>query len=175
MLLWGLGVGLGIVIDGQIFRGEYGGAGELGHLVISYEGTPCYCGQRGGTSRCTPPTTFVLGEAKRHIAAGHPGRKMGDPSSLTIAQVYRAARSDATALRASFSNKRGQNRGSASRTLVNIFNPGFDRPGVVKGGIAGGEAPPAGASLTLSSTRTSSPKKQPPVQLKICELGEVCG
>lgn len=41
------GIGCGIVIDGRIYHGAYGSAGELAHVVIAPEGAPCFCGQRG--------------------------------------------------------------------------------------------------------------------------------
>ncbi len=43
----GRGIGMGIVLNGQIFRGSAGGAGEFGHLVINPEGPLCDCGNRG--------------------------------------------------------------------------------------------------------------------------------
>lgn len=43
----GRGVGLGIVIDGKLYQGYSGGAGELGHIVIDPEGAECACGKRG--------------------------------------------------------------------------------------------------------------------------------
>jgi predicted NBD/HSP70 family sugar kinase len=43
----GRGVGLGIVIDGQLYHGSHGGAGEFGHTVIDPNGTVCDCGKRG--------------------------------------------------------------------------------------------------------------------------------
>ena len=43
----GTGVGGGIVIGGEIFRGSWGGAAELGHQVIDMNGRPCSCGNRG--------------------------------------------------------------------------------------------------------------------------------
>jgi predicted NBD/HSP70 family sugar kinase len=42
-----VGVGAGVVIDGQLFRGAGGLAGELGHVPIDAEGRPCGCGGRG--------------------------------------------------------------------------------------------------------------------------------
>lgn len=47
MITLGTGVGGGIVIDGQVYNGSRGGAGELGHMVIDYGGLPCPCGQVG--------------------------------------------------------------------------------------------------------------------------------
>jgi ROK family len=46
-VLLSVGVGLGIGIDGQVFRGAGGIAGELGHVVIDDMGPLCRCGNRG--------------------------------------------------------------------------------------------------------------------------------
>ncbi len=43
----GRGVGLGIVTNGQFYRGAGGGAGEFGHIVVDPEGPLCDCGKRG--------------------------------------------------------------------------------------------------------------------------------
>ncbi len=47
MITLGTGVGGGIIIDKKIYRGEVGGAGELGHVTIDYNGVPCKCGSFG--------------------------------------------------------------------------------------------------------------------------------
>lgn len=43
----GRGLGMGIVINGEIYRGNGGGAGELGHTIVDPEGPLCDCGKRG--------------------------------------------------------------------------------------------------------------------------------
>src|SRR5712692_1123580 len=43
----GRGVGLGIVLNGEIYRGAIGGAGEFGHTVVAPDGPPCQCGRSG--------------------------------------------------------------------------------------------------------------------------------
>lgn len=43
----GTGVGGGIIIDGKIYTGFNGFAGELGHMVVEYGGRPCTCGRKG--------------------------------------------------------------------------------------------------------------------------------
>ena len=45
MITLGRGIGLGIVINNQLYRGTGGGAGELGHTVLSPDGPICECGQ----------------------------------------------------------------------------------------------------------------------------------
>lgn len=46
-LTLGTGVGGGIVLDGQLWRGARGMAAELGHVVVVRDGRPCGCGSRG--------------------------------------------------------------------------------------------------------------------------------
>lgn len=43
----GTGIGGGVLIDGRIYGGCNGAAGELGHTVIQMDGRPCTCGRRG--------------------------------------------------------------------------------------------------------------------------------
>lgn len=43
----GIGVGAGIVLGGELFRGPGGRAGELGHVVVEPDGPACSCGGRG--------------------------------------------------------------------------------------------------------------------------------
>ena len=43
----GEGVGGGIVIGGESYRGNRGNAGEIGHMIIDPNGPQCYCGNRG--------------------------------------------------------------------------------------------------------------------------------
>ena len=47
VLTVGRGIGCGIVIDGNIYRGANGGAGEIGHIPVSEDGPLCGCGNRG--------------------------------------------------------------------------------------------------------------------------------
>lgn len=47
MLTLGTGVGGGLFLDGKLFRGANGGAGELGHTIVRADGEPCLCGARG--------------------------------------------------------------------------------------------------------------------------------
>ena len=43
----GTGIGGGLVVDGQVFRGANGTAGEIGHLIVQRGGALCSCGQHG--------------------------------------------------------------------------------------------------------------------------------
>lgn len=47
MLTLGTGIGGGLFLDGKIWHGDEGFAGEVGHMVIEKDGRPCACGARG--------------------------------------------------------------------------------------------------------------------------------
>ncbi len=47
MVTLGTGVGGGLVLDGRVYGGSRGFAGELGHFTLYQDGTPCACGKRG--------------------------------------------------------------------------------------------------------------------------------
>ncbi|MEX0601814.1 MAG: ROK family protein, partial [Bacteroidota bacterium] len=46
-VIWGTGVGGGIIMNHRIFRGPTGGAGEIGHISIDHRGAQCNCGSVG--------------------------------------------------------------------------------------------------------------------------------
>ncbi|MDQ1354128.1 MAG: hypothetical protein QG657_4437 [Acidobacteriota bacterium] len=43
----GTGMGYGLILDGKLYRGARGGAGEIGHTTIDYNGRLCGCGRKG--------------------------------------------------------------------------------------------------------------------------------
>lgn len=47
MVTLGTGVGGGIVIDRKVYHGDFGAAGEIGHITIDYKGAKCNCGSIG--------------------------------------------------------------------------------------------------------------------------------
>lgn len=55
----GTGIGLGVYIDGEVFRGAAGNAGEVGHLIVDPEGHPCTCGMRGCVGVTSSPSSLV--------------------------------------------------------------------------------------------------------------------
>lgn len=54
-----VGVGSGVVVDGRIFRGSAGGAGEAGHLVVTPGGRACWCGRRGCLEAMAAPPELL--------------------------------------------------------------------------------------------------------------------
>lgn len=113
------GVGCGYVINGDIYRGATGVAGEIGHLAISPQGKECICGLRGCLAtlvgaqalveRCSELLPAYPGSA---LAAGRPG----------IAELEKAALAgDALALRVA--TEAAEYLGIAVAGLLNLMNP----------------------------------------------------
>jgi glucokinase len=69
MLTLGTGIGGAIVLDGKLWHGMNGMAGEFGHVPIEPEGVPCGCGSHGCAERYASATAVVR-MAREAIAAG---------------------------------------------------------------------------------------------------------
>lgn len=54
----GTGIGAGIILNGQLYTGTSGSAGELGHTIIEKDGLPCKCGRRGCFERYASVTAL---------------------------------------------------------------------------------------------------------------------
>jgi glucokinase len=125
MLTLGTGVGCGIVLEGRIWRGMRGAAGESGHGPIIPDGIPCPCGARGCLEMYASATAIVRLAAELGIEA--PGS--GEPLTASgVAQL--AAAGDERAVRVF--DQAGQALGLSLAHLVNAL----DLPLYVIGGGA---------------------------------------
>jgi glucokinase len=70
MVTLGTGVGGAIVLNGKIYYGMNGMAGEFGHVTIEPDGVPCGCGNHGCAERYAS-ATGVVRMAREAIATGH--------------------------------------------------------------------------------------------------------
>jgi glucokinase len=83
----GTGISAGIVLDGEIFRGENGLAGEIGHVTAEPDGSPCACGLHGCLeATCTGP---AIARLARDAAAR--GRETVLDENATAADIFHAA------------------------------------------------------------------------------------
>jgi N-acetylglucosamine repressor len=62
----GYGVGAGIIIEGKLFNGSLGTAGEIGHMSINYKGPKCVCGLRGCLELYCSPKAIVK-QARKNL------------------------------------------------------------------------------------------------------------
>jgi glucokinase len=121
----GTGIGGGLVLDGHLYHGEHGFAGELGHLIVDPTGDLCACGNHGCLEAMASGST--LGRLGREVAtlAGRPGLVTGEV-------VFAAAAEGDTTARAVF-DRVGYWLGVGIASLVTIFDPDLV---VVGGGVA---------------------------------------
>jgi glucokinase-like ROK family protein len=121
----GVGLGGGIFLDGQPYRGIGGYAGEFGHMTLQDEGLPCKCGSYG----CWE-TVFsnraLTGQALAAVKANPHSRILelahGQTDRVTLPVVLQAAQEgDETAL--AVLRQAGRFLGIGIANLVNAFNP----------------------------------------------------
>jgi glucokinase len=90
----GTGIGGGIVTNGQLYKGTYGMAGELGHMSVEANGRQCNCGIRGCVERyaSAPGIVQTAIEVSRSLVKGKetPFSKLvvSEPESITSKIVY---------------------------------------------------------------------------------------
>jgi len=132
MITLGTGVGGGIVIDGKLYSGSNGIAGELGHVVIHRDGEPCNCGRRGCLEAYASVTSLVK-FAERALAEGRESclnASAGKLDGKTICDAVDAG----DALAKELFDEYCVNLACGLSNFVNIFQPDCI---VLGGGLAG--------------------------------------
>ncbi|WP_335940184.1 ROK family transcriptional regulator [Streptomyces sp. PTD5-9] len=104
------GVGAGLVIDGRIYRGPGGTAGEIGHITLDESGPVCRCGNRG----CLE--TFT---AARYVL---PLLRPSHGQDLTMERMVQLAREGDPGCRRVIADV-GRHIGSGVANLCNLLNP----------------------------------------------------
>jgi predicted NBD/HSP70 family sugar kinase len=104
----GEGIGAGIVIDGELYRGAFGGAGEVGHITVDPDGPRCRCGERG-CLEVFASDLFLHAEAER----------LGFSSIEELAQAARNGDKEA----AETFRRMGRALGIGVKNVVNLLNP----------------------------------------------------
>jgi glucokinase len=121
----GTGIGGGIVIDGRLYRGARGLAGEIGHVVIDPSGPRCNCGSRGCLEALVSGVAFAE-RARRLVAQGRSpllatGAASRSPDSRDL---FAAAVAGCAASAAEIQNG-GHLLGLVLGGLTNVLNPGL--------------------------------------------------
>lgn len=116
----GSGVGLGIVINGDLYHGAFGGAGEFGHTAVTTEGRLCVCGNRGCLEAYISDDAIVKNYLEYMLTTGYSFQTgISEPTAFEV--VERARNGDEAAI-AAF-RRAGTLLGVALANLINIFNP----------------------------------------------------
>jgi len=173
MLTIGTGIGGGLIIGGEIYRGTTGAGAELGHTVIEVDGPPCQgnCPGRGCVETLASGT--ALGREGRAAAEREPGSALAAMRAEGrqidgVAVTEAALAGDATA-REVF-DLIGSRLGAALASFANIFEPGVI---VIGGGVIA-----AGDLLLDPARRELAARALPPMNgtpVVAAELGGDAG
>src|SRR5579883_1069576 len=152
LLTLGTGVGGAVILDGRLFTGHHGAAGELGLITLNPDGPPCNSGNRGSLEQ------YASVQAIRRRTGSEPDRL----SAL-------AAAGDATAI--AFWQDYGRDLGAGLASLIYVLTP---EAIVIGGGVS------ASADLFFPAIQTEIeqrvlPSSRAGLQLLRAELGNRAG
>lgn len=123
----GSGLGLGIILDGRLYKGVTGSAGEFGHITVNENGPLCMCGNVGCLETLAS-TTAVVCRAKemleKQVMSKLSSLANGNPDSIDFKMICESAfRGDKLAF--NLLDEMGRNLGEGIVTLINLLNPGL--------------------------------------------------
>jgi glucokinase-like ROK family protein len=168
----GTGVGCGILVGGEVYRGANGSAGDIGHIQVDEDGPACSCGNLG----CLEAFFSGAALARSAQAVARAGEspflavRLEDHGTLAATDVAAAlAAGDPVALR--LVREGGRHLGLVLAGLVSFFNPSLI---VIGGGVAGiGHV--LLAEIRSAVYRRSLPLATNNLPLVMSELGEDAG
>jgi glucokinase len=176
MVNLGTGIGGGLLVDGALFRGGYGIAGEFGHMQVQPGGRRCECGNRGCWEQYASGNALVR-EARELCVAGSPvahgllDRVGGDVSRITGPTVTQAA-TDGDAAAIELFEEIGRWLGIGLANLAAAFDPALF---VIGGGVCEAD------ELLLSPAREAFRRQltgrgfRPEARVVRAELGNEAG
>lgn len=119
------GVGLGIILNGEVFNGTSGFAGELGHIQVKPDGILCHCGKIGCLDTITSANALIQ-QAKEGIVSGKASiltkivnHKLADLDTIHIIEAVHAGDEFSIDLLSNL----GLELGKGLATAVHLFNP----------------------------------------------------
>ena len=129
----GTGVGGGIILDGKLWRGADGAAGEIGHIGVEpFADVPCGCGSHGCLEVYASATAIVRMTREAH--SRFPNSILQNREDLTSQKIYEAGK-QGDALAIEVFSQMGVYLGIGLASLINLLNPEVI---VIGGGLANG-------------------------------------
>jgi glucokinase len=172
----GTGLGGGVVVNGQLLRGAFGVAAEIGHINIVPDGRSCGCGNHGCWEQYASGTALV--REVRELAGRDPGRAAGllaggdgTPEGIKGPQVTAAAREgDPVAIEALATLGGWLGRGMAD--LAAVLDP---RLFILGGGVSeAGDLITAPARASFAAHLTAHDHR-PKAEIRLAQLGQDAG
>nr|WP_269328747.1 ROK family protein [Kineosporia babensis] len=166
----GTGIGCGIVVGGEIYRGVNGSAGDIGHIQVDGHGPVCACGNTG----CLEAAFGGAALARDAEAAARSGRSayLAEMLGKTLSAKDVGAAADAgDPVSLALIRDGGTRIGKVLASLVSFFNPGL----VVIGGGVAGLGHPLLAEIRSVVYRRSLPLATGNLPIVLSELGGTAG
>ena len=156
MVTLGTGVGGGIVFNRKIFRGEHGGAGEVGHVTIDFKGNKCNCGSLG-CIEAYAGNSYLIRSVKSQLNK-YPNSIVWDlinknPDNLTPEFINIAALNGDTFAKSVIHNL-GQSLGAALSSVSNLLDISTF---IMGGGVAGFGTPLFNSIKEIMTQRVLTP------------------
>ncbi|GAB3262993.1 ROK family glucokinase [Kineosporia babensis] len=172
----GTGVGGGIVLDGQLLRGAFGIAAEIGHLRVVPKGRPCGCGQLGCWEQYASGRALV--RSARDLAISDPeaaepllqaaGGKVDRLVGSMITEVALAGDPAAVGLFAEL----GRWLGEGVASLANLLDPAVV---VIGGGVADAGDLLLQPAREAFASHLSGGANRPHLELRLAQMGNDAG
>jgi len=172
----GTGIGGGIVIDDELYRGRFGIGGEIGHMQVLADGRLCGCGQRGCWEQYASGNALVRDARERAAESRSEAAvllRMGDgtPEMITGRHVTEAARLGDPVARAAFATV-GRWLGQGLADLVAVLDPGRF---VLGGGVSEAGDLVLRPAREGFESRLTGHQVRPIAQVVLAELGNDAG
>ncbi len=116
------GVGMGILLNGEVYRGSQELAGEFGHMTIDPEGPACACGDRGCIESYASTSALVEGVKSRPEETSPELAGILATRAPTVTELIAAAAGGDLAAKYAF-ERMGKYLGIGMANLVDLFNP----------------------------------------------------
>lgn len=172
----GTGVGGGIVHKGQLFRGGFGVAAEIGHIRIVPDGILCGCGQHGCYEQYGSGSALVR-EARARLANDDPGASAigalaaGDPGRITGPGVTRLAQ-EGDQLAVELLADLGRWIGEGAAVLATILDPSVIAIG---GGVSAAGDLLLEPMIAAFETHLPARSHRPAAAVRLAALGNSAG
>ncbi|MGH3432765.1 MAG: ROK family protein [Thermocrispum sp.] len=168
----GTGVGCGIVVDGHVYRGVAGTAGDIGHIRLDEYGPACACGESG----CLEAYFGGAALARDGLTLARSGRSPAlaevlEQRSVLTAEDVGAAAAAGDFAAANLVREGARRLGQVIASLVSFLNPGM----VVIGGRVSRLGHPLLAEVRSSVYRRSLPLATGSLPIVLSGLGELAG
>jgi len=172
----GTGVGGGIVLDGELYRGAFGVAAEIGHFRVERGGRLCGCGNRGCWEQYASGSALVRGVREAVESGSLQARALldragGDPGAITGPMISAAA-AEGDRFAVEQLEILGHWLGEGIASLVAVLDPAV---AVIGGGVSEAGAlllDPIRAAFTSSLTGRGH---RPEMEIRRAELGNTAG